>query len=396
MERDVDILCLANIDWDFNWQAAQEVASAFAAAGHRVLFVENTGVRPPALKDLSRLRARLHNWWRARAKTRVRNHGVDVYSPLLVPLPYSRLACRVNARAMLRAIRRWRGDGHARSLIVITFLPTPLARRVIAALSPALVVYYAVDCLSESSPAARPLRPYEESLFREADVVFCTSDALRSFAEAMGARPELLAHGVRFHDFQRARRHQGESPALLNELTGPVIGFVGSIRREIDLLLVAETARRAPDLHFVFVGPIMTDVAALTALPNVHFIAPVPHADVMRYMVRFDVGILPYVQNAYTAHIMPAKLKEYLAAGLPVVATHLPEICRFARRHEGVITFAHDAEELAAALRGALAERRPSDVERRAAAAAQYDWETQIDTMRRSIENALHARAARR
>jgi glycosyltransferase involved in cell wall biosynthesis len=394
MLRDVDILCLANIDWDFNWQSQQEVASAFAAAGHRVLFVENTGVRPPVLKDLSRLRARLHNWWRSRAKTRMRRRGLDVYSPLLVPLPYSRVACSVNARVMLRAIRRWRGTG--RSLIVITFLPTPLARRVIAALSPALVVYYAVDHLSESSPAARPLRPYEESLLRDADLVFTTSDALRSFAEAMGARPELLAHGVRFHDFQRARRQQGESPALLNELAGPVVGFVGSIRREIDLALVAEAARLAPDLHFVFVGPILTEVGALAALPNVHFIAAVPHADAMRYMVRFDVGILPYVLNAYTAHIMPAKLKEYLAAGLPVVATHLPEICRFAHEHEGVIAFAEDAQSFVGALRSALAESRPDDVERRAAVAQRYDWDTQIGTMRSSIENALRARAAQR
>lgn len=394
MLRDVDILCIANIDWDFNRQVSQEVASAFAAAGHRVLFVENTGVRRPALKDLSRLRARVHNWWRSRGKGRRRDGGVDVYSPLLLPLPYSRAASSLNARAMLRAIRRWRGAG--RALIVITFLPTPLARRVIAGLSPSLVVYYAIDYLSESSPAAKPLRPHEESLFREADLVFTTSDGLRSFAEALGAQPELLAHGVRFHDFQRARQQQGESPALLSELTGPVIGFVGSIRREIDLELVAETARLAPDLHFVFVGPILTGVGALAALPNVHFIAAVPHADAMRYMVRFDVGILPYVLNAYTAHIMPAKLKEYLAAGLPIVATHLPEICRFAHEHEGTIAFAEDARSFVVALRAALAESRPDDVERRAAVAQQYDWGTQIDTMRSSIEKALRARAARR
>ena len=397
MLRDATIVCIANIDWSFNWQVVQEVASAFAAAGNRVLFVENTGVRRPALKDLPRLRARLRNWRRSRTGGVARDRGVDIYSPLLLPLPYSRVACRLNAAAMLRSIRRWIGADRDKPLIVITFLPTPLARTVIDALEPALVVYYAVDCLSESSPAARPLREHEEALFREADVVFTTSDALRSFAQSMGARAELLAHGVRFQDFQRARRRQGESPALLDGLTKPVVGFVGSIRRELDLELIAEVAKRATELEFVFVGPIITNIGTeLPALPNVHFIAPVPHADVMRYMARFDIGILPYVLNVYTAHIMPAKLKEYLAAGLPIVATRLPEICRFAEEHEGLVTFGEDAEAFVAGLREVLAHRGPAHVERREEVASLYDWSTQIDLMRNSIEDALRARAGRR
>ena len=396
MLRDAIIVCLANIDWNENWQSHQEVASAFAAAGHRVLFVENTGARRPALKDLSRLGARLRNWRRGLRRPANAPNGVDVHSPLLVPLPYSRVACRLNTPLLLRAIRRWIGADMDRPLVVITFLPTPVSRAVVRELQPALVVYYAVDCLSESSPAARPLRPYEEAQFREADVVFTTSEALRCFARENGARPEMLAHGVRFHDFQRARRQRGESPALLEHLAGPIVGFAGSIRRELDLELIAKAAAIAHDLHFVFVGPIVADVGRLAARPNVHFIAPVAHADVMRYMARFDVGILPYVLNAYTAHIMPAKLKEFLAAGLPIVATPLPEICRFAGEHEGVVTFADEPAAFAAALRDALSASGPVHVERRAEVALRYDWSTQIDAMRSSMEAALRERAGKR
>ncbi len=396
MLRDANIVCIAGIDWDFNWQVAQEVASAFAASGHRVLFVENTGVRRATLKDLPRLRARVRNWSRSALSALASDRGVDIYSPLLFPLPYSRLACRFNASVMLRRIERWLAADRDRPLTVINYLPTPLARKVIDGLDPALVVFYAIDRLSESSPGARPLREHEEKMFRDADLVFTTSDALRSFAMSIGAHAELLAHGVRFQGFQRARRQRKESPVLLDHLHQPLVGFVGSIRREIDLELLAEVAVRAPDLDFVFIGPIVTDVSKLRALPNVHFIAPVPHADVMRYMVRFDVGILPYVLNAYTAHIMPAKLKEYLAAGLPIVATRLPEICRFADEHEGMIEFAGDPEAFVAALHRVLAERATTDVERRATVAERYDWDTQIDTMRNSMERALRDRSAAR
>ena len=61
-----DILCISSIDWDFIWQGHQEIMSTLAAQGHRVLFVENTGVRPPKIRDLPRLRRRLQNWSKGR------------------------------------------------------------------------------------------------------------------------------------------------------------------------------------------------------------------------------------------------------------------------------------------------------------------------------------------
>jgi len=46
---------MSSIDWESNRQNPQEVASAFAASDNRVLFIENTGLRRPALRDVPRL-----------------------------------------------------------------------------------------------------------------------------------------------------------------------------------------------------------------------------------------------------------------------------------------------------------------------------------------------------
>jgi hypothetical protein len=88
---------------------------------------------------------------------------------------------------------------------------------------------------------------------------------------------------------------------------------------------------------------------------------------------------------------MPVKLKEYLAAGLPVVATHLPEICRFADQHPGTISFADTPETFAAALRVAVAEDTAS-VERRMEIARHYDWNVQMSQMSAWMRTALAAR----
>jgi glycosyltransferase involved in cell wall biosynthesis len=389
------IVCLASIDWAFNWQLPQEVASAFANGGNRVLFVENTGVRRPTFRDAPRLRARFRNWRRAAGGVAAAGHGVDVFSPLLLPLPHSQLASFINARVLRRVVRRWLGADRERPLIVITFLPTLLARAVIRGLNPALVVYYCADRLAESSPGARKLRRSEPRLLAEADLVLVTAKGLLPVAPPLTARVELLPCGVRSQEFARARAADSAPPSAFYGFSGSVIGFVGSVRNEIDLALLTRAAELAPDLNFVLIGPVQADVQQLAARPNVRVIGPVSHGEVVRHVVRFDVGILPYVLNAFTAHVMPMKLKEYLAAGLPVVSTPLPEVCRFAGEHSEVVAFATDAPGFVAALRAALVRNGPAEVARRIAVAERYDWTEQMSRMSALMESALAARRPR-
>jgi glycosyltransferase involved in cell wall biosynthesis len=53
------------------------------------------------------------------------------------------------------------------------------------------------------------------------------------------------------------------------------------------------------------------------------------------YCKGFDVGLIPFPINRVTLHSNPLKVREYLAAGLPVVSTAIPEVqalggCRIA------------------------------------------------------------------
>ena len=168
-----------------------------------------------------------------------------------------------------------------------------------------------------------------------------------------------------------------------------MIGFVGSLRTATDLDLLTRAARLAPDLNFVFVGPLLTGARPLAACPNVRLVGAVPHPEVVRHMAHFDVGILPYVLNRFTADVMPMKLKEYLAAGLPVVATPLPEIRRFAEEHPEVVAFATDAPGFVTALRVALASDGTAARARRLAVARRYDWTRQMSRMSDLMASAL-------
>lgn len=389
-----DILCISSIDWDFIWQGHQEVMATLAAQGNRVLFIENTGVRAPTLHDLPRLTHRVVNWVRSVKGFRQERERLFIYSPLVLPFPYSTPARWLNRSLMLRALQRWmRATGFHRPLLW-TFLPTPLTIDLIHELDPELTVYYCIDDLASSSSAARRISRSETRLFKMADVVFVTSEKLQQHAARFNDRVSLFPFGVDFEAFERVREEADEIPPDLRVLPRPVIGYVGGIHQWVDQDLLVAVAKAMPQASVALVGPLQTDVSKLARQPNIHLLRGRPHAELPRYIKGFDVGIISYRLSDYTAHVYPTKLNEYLAMGIPVVATDLPEIRRFNAEHGGIVSVARDAKEFVHAIRHVLASSSPELIRRRIDVARQNSWQSRIAQMSALINEAMERRRA--
>jgi glycosyltransferase involved in cell wall biosynthesis len=112
---------------------------------------------------------------------------------------------------------------------------------------------------------------------------------------------------------------------------------------------------------------------------RVRIVPPVPPAEVISSAAAATIGVIPYepvgLNNTYTT---PNKLFDYMAAGLPIVASRLPELIRFIEGDELGLTFPPgDPVALAAALNEILADgpRYERMRERAQAAAQRYTWE---------------------
>ena len=394
-----DILCISSIDWDFIWQGHQEIMSTLAASGRRVLFLENTGVRPLRFRDLPRLRKRLRNWSKGPGGFREERPNLFVLSPIVLPGPYSRIATRVNRFLLLRSIRRWMRTLGVSRPIAWTFLPTPLAHELITFLDPALTVYYCIDDLASSSPEARRIASSEEAMFRRADLVFVTSEKLRHRAATYTSRVHLFPFGVKYDAFAAVRESPRRPPSDMAGLARPIVGYVGGLHQWIDQDLVAETAAKCRDATFVFVGPPQCDLSRLEAAPNVKLLGAKPHAELPHYVREFDVGLVPYKLSEYTENVYPTKLNEYLAMGIPVVASNLAEIRRFNAEHGGnaehgeIVSIARDSTEFASAIGRAIAGGPPGGVGRRLAVARANSWSSRIHQMTDLIAGAAATRA---
>lgn len=391
MLRNHTIVCLSSIDWDFLWQGHQQIMSALAAQGNRVLFVESTGVRAPVLRDLPRLWRRLCVAGRGNVQRRPRPDNLRVYSPLVLPLPYSRVARAINQPVMQRAIRRAMLAWGATQPIVWNFLPTPLSRSLALSLNPLLSIFHCVDHMAASTPAAARLSATEVQCFAEADLVFVTSQALLDRADQVGGNAHLVPSGVDIPRFERIRKEVGGTvPLELQSLSRPVVGYLGGVHQWVDQDLLASVALRRPYWSFVLVGPLQSDASALTRLPNVHAVGARGPDEVPYYLREFDVAIVPYRTVDYTRHVYPAKLNEYLAMGLGVVATPLVEIERFNRMHGDIVCVAADPEAFEAAIAVVLADSSQAQVDRRVEVAQTNSWTARLEEMSNLIDGALH------
>jgi glycosyltransferase involved in cell wall biosynthesis len=127
-------------------------------------------------------------------------------------------------------------------------------------------------------------------------------------------------------------------------------------------------------------------------LPNIHLIGPRIHKELPEYIVNIDVGIVPYLRDAYTMTVVPTKINEYLAMGKPVVSTDLPEVNAFNDEHNVLITSPNRAAEFLSSIERALEVRcDPVTVAHRRGVAALNDWDMRIERMCKVLEHEWQA-----
>lgn len=392
----LDTLCLSSIDWGEAWQGQQEIMFRLARAGSRVVFVENTGARAPRASDLSRILRRFRDSTIGNADLRVLPEGIEVISPLGVPLPWSGWA-RIANRLLIARLVASRASRLRDPLLIWTFLPTPTVIDAIRACRrpESVVIYYCVSDFAAVADDPAALHRSEDDLLSLADLVFVNGTTLQARFASRHARVHIYPFGANLEQFDPDQRAQ--EPVDLARIPHPRAGYVGSIHRHLATDWLVAAAEKLPAVSFVLVGPFQPDVdiAVLRRCPNVHLLGPRAHASLPAYIGGFDVCLIPYRMSSYVQSVVPTKLFEYLAMGRPVVSSDLPELR--AILPPGVpVSLARDLGAFVAAIKAGL------DAPPSAAAMAvgrtvaeRYDWGHLLEQMLGDISAVQAARTGR-
>ncbi|MBX3259240.1 MAG: glycosyltransferase [Labilithrix sp.] len=381
MMRGENIVCFAK-DWSEDPTSNNHVMRILAR-DNRVVWLNSIATRQPSFTDkgdVSKIVRKLKSF--ARGPKRV-DARLDVYTPIVLPFPHSRLAGKVNhqiLRASVGALRRSRGMSDFQ---LWTFLPT--AAPYVGRLGESLSVYYVTDEFSHFTAVGRQIVDMEKDLLQRADVVFTTSKPLLERKRVHNPETHLALHGVDQAHFARALDPATPVAKEIAELPRPILGFIGLIEDWVDLDTIAHLAERRADWSIVLIGKSKVDLSRLDKYANVHVLGRKPYASLPEYCKGFDVALIPFEINELTRNVNPIKLREYFSAGLPCVSSPMPAVVEYAEIDRGPLAnacyVARTKEAFHEAVVRALRDDSPEARARRSEAMKLETWEKKVEQL---------------
>ena len=265
--------------------------------------------------------------------------------------------------------------GERGRLLVLVESPHRRFERTIAALRTrgARVVYDIIDD-REGGPSGRR---YDEAVKKRmaaaSDVlVAASSDSVAGLAARTGRPVTRMPNAVnaRIFDATVSYARPADLPA-----GRPQIVYVGALEGAwFDWALVCRVAEAYPDAAVTLIGDDRGE-CPYPPSPNMFFLGLKAHRDVPGYLAHADVGLMPFVATGLTQAMRHLQASEYLAMGVPVVATSSVKVANLPH-----VYVAGDAEAFVSAVGRAAAEER---VDQSVIAACLHanSWEVRTDTL---------------
>jgi glycosyltransferase involved in cell wall biosynthesis len=379
--RGMDFVIIAN-DWAAgidNPTSKHRIAIELARRGHRVLWLEGTGMRQPAIRsgtDRKRISRKLKGMLR-RPQVAMESAGFQgniwVMTPPSLPLPHLEWARQLNGRLFGTSARFWLRRLGLKQPTLINYVPI-LAEAMSA--WPWERVYHCVDRWDAfGTYDSRLMSEMDERCCRYSGHVIASSEDLATRCKRHNPSVSLVMHGVDHSHFSKSIG--AGRPADLPP--GPVVGFFGLVSEWLDQELIVKIARGVPSAQVVLIGKPDVNTEALQGIPNLRLLGARPFRQLPDYLGNFAVGIIPFHINELTRAVNPIKFREMLAGGCPVVSTALPEVERFAGL-SGAVDVAHSHDEFIRFIERRIA--NPPSTERRSAIShsmASETWSTKVD-----------------
>lgn len=380
-----NIICFSS-DWQQDPLSKHHIMSRLARQ-NRVLWINSIGMRTPTVngKDIAKIGLKLKTFFRGLQK--VQDH-LYVMSPLAIPFHGSKLAGKINRILLLAQVHRYQKKLGFENPILWSFLPS--VEKVFGVFGEKLSLYYITDDFTRfTGHPAKAIEEMESRLMDKCDLVLASAKRLAEKKARNGKPISVMSHGVNHQHFAHALSLSTQDwPADIKGIKHPIVGFYGEINDWLDLNMLAEAARIKPGWSFVLLGRIAVevgDIGFLIDLPNVRWLGQKRFEDLPAYCAAFDAALIPMKLNELTLSVNPLKLREYLAAGVPVVSAPLPEVLPY----RDVVKFAQTPEELIGAVEEILNQDRKSMAPILSRRVAHESWDAKVEEISQIIGEAL-------
>jgi glycosyltransferase involved in cell wall biosynthesis len=303
--------------------------------------------------------------------------NIFVINPLVIPTYGSRAAVSFNQLVLLNQIKSSLKKLGMTNVVNMVF--NPAAGMVAGKLGETTLIYYCVDEYTAFTGVTDGLRVIEEELFRKSDLVIVSSERLFESKKHFNANTFVIRHGTDWRHFRRSLDKETPIPPEIARLPKPIIGFHGLLADWVDFELLRKTAERFSCGSVILIGKITVDaekkIKILDDVPNIHFLGRKPYGELPGFCKGFDLALNPFEINPLTLAANPLKVREYLAAGLQVVSTDIPEV-----RYLKDCLVGKDHDEFIAKIEFALQNPKPRALV--SEGIRHESWDAKIDELR--------------
>src|SRR4030095_11255449 len=272
----------------------------------------------------------------------------------------------------------------------ILWIAIPTAADMIGEFDEQLVIYqvsdkYDANLMDHATDLGTITKLHERAIDR-ADLILYSGQKLLAEADRARERSFLLEQAVDFGHWSQVGTGKLTVADEVARIPQPRLGYFGAIEPWlVDQELIKRALRERPDWQWIFIGNKSRGVE-IEALPNTHFLPPVPYQELPRYAAGFDVCVLPWdTAHSFTSYGSAIKVREYLATGKPVVISPLPEyepmsdVLRIARTHDDWFRLVEEA----------LQEKGFEKAQARQAAVSSGTWDARAEWVSSLIEKTL-------
>jgi len=162
------------------------------------------------------------------------------------------------------------------------------------------------------------------------NVIACSSHLKTKLEKTYSRSVHHIPNGVSLTDFSS----QTSSLKLTDR---KVLGYIGIISPWFfDFDLIKKIANAHPDFEIKLYGPVdrnaQKDLDKLSTISNLNWSASIPYSEIPATMNTFRVGLVPLKSIPQVWQAASAKFLQYLAAGIPVVSTHMDQFVGLSQR----------------------------------------------------------------
>lgn len=380
-----DLIILSIIDWDFRFQRPQQLSVSLSKRGYRVFYVNPTFIPVDARDPGGALRPRSRD-------IDLTLSEISLTVPVFLGSDSSRVIYECPSQGMslwfAAQIRQLCHEACIDSPTIVVMHPSwhAVCRR---GLREFPLIYDCMDYIAGFPETSSRVLEEESRLANDCDCAVVASQFL--YEHVTSPRRVLIRNACDYKYFSSGLSSEGASAQLPSDSRDftHVVGYYGAISTWFDLELVVDIAERLPDHLFVLAGSTEgCDTSRASSCSNIYFLGELPYEDLVPFLRRCDVCIIPFKINDLIRATNPVKIYEYLAAGKPVVATPLPEL-KAIGLPSTFCALADDAESFVDAVIALRQADTPGLALQRSRYASDHTWDSRADLYDQTLASLL-------